>query len=222
MAAIGMGAVYRITSDLRRQRYADPGEHQRLLDRWFHPYAAALTAVVNETPVAYGRAVKLSTCTLTPRRYSPTNELDQSAPRPGVCIGTDPTHTPASLTSAAFKAFAGVGGGVGRNVPFAGTYVPLSHWRRTTEVLSVMIEIRRDLYQSEPAGAPMVASTTSPDVWHSFLRQLGPRGVESAEQLSVSRDQHPGKLGERVQWAFAVAKVPWWREVTGRWGEITP
>ncbi len=151
MAAIGMGAVYRVTSDLRPLRYADPGEDQRLLDRWFHPYAAALTAVVDETLAAHGRAVivDLHSYPSSVLAY----ELDQNAPRPGVCIGTDPTHTPASLIAAAAKAFAGVTGGVGQNVPFAGTYVPLSHWRRTTEVRSIMIEIRRDLYQSEPGGA---------------------------------------------------------------------
>jgi hypothetical protein len=61
-------------------------------------------------------------------------------------------HTPANLTDAAHAAFAGVAGGVVNDSPFAGTYVPLAHWRRTPQVRSIMIEVRRDLYQSEPGG----------------------------------------------------------------------
>jgi len=41
---------------------------------------------------------------------------------------------------------------IAENTPFAGTYVPLTHFRSTQEVDSVMIEIRRDLYQEEPGG----------------------------------------------------------------------
>jgi len=151
MAAVGMGAVYRVTSDLRPLRHADPGEDQRILDRWFHPYAAALTAVVDETLAEHGSAVILDLHSYPSSALA--YELDQDAPRPGVCIGTDPTHTPVDLASAAAEAFSEVTGGLAENSPFAGTYVPLRHWQRATEVTSIMIEIRRDLYQSEPGGA---------------------------------------------------------------------
>jgi N-formylglutamate amidohydrolase len=151
MAAIGMGAVYRVTSDLRPLRPADPSDQRRLLEQWFHPYAAAFTSVVDETLARHGRAVivDLHSYPSAPLAY----ELDQDAPRPGVCIGTDQTHTPAHLVSAAADAFAGNTGGVGDNTPFAGTYVPASHWRQTEQVQSIMIEIRRDLYQHEPGGS---------------------------------------------------------------------
>jgi hypothetical protein len=38
------------------------------------------------------------------------------------------------------------------DTPFAGTYVPLKHLGRDRRVRSIMIEVRRDLYQTEPAG----------------------------------------------------------------------
>jgi predicted N-formylglutamate amidohydrolase len=58
-----------------------------------------------------------------------------------------------ALRQSALDVFEGVSGGMGENTPFAGTYVPLAHFRTTREVNSVMIEVRRDLYQEEP-GVP--------------------------------------------------------------------
>ena len=72
--------------------------------------------------------------------------------RPGICVGTDPDHTPEGLRAAAFDAFGDHRGGHAENTPFAGTYVPLKHLGRTLNVWSVMIEVRRDLYQQELGG----------------------------------------------------------------------
>jgi N-formylglutamate amidohydrolase len=150
MAAIGMGRVYRVTSQLHPLRYADPTDDQRLIERWFHPYTAAFTRLVDETLCEHGQVtiVDLHSFPSAPLPYEP----DPLAPRPGVCIGTDPDHTPPWLAEAAFKAFSGIKGGVAANTPFSGSYVPLPHWRRTRKVKSVMVELRRDLYQQEPGG----------------------------------------------------------------------
>lgn len=80
-------------------------------------------------------------------------EVDPDALRPGVCIGTDRFHTAPRLSDKVEHEFAGVRGGTAHNTPFGGTYVPLRHWHKTAEVASVMLEIRRDLYQHEPGGA---------------------------------------------------------------------
>jgi N-formylglutamate deformylase len=151
MLAVGMGAVYLSTSAGRRLRVEDPGR-ERLVTRWFHPYAAALTALVDQTLSAHGRAVivDLHSFPSSPLPY----ELDHSAHRPGICIGTDPFHTPTHLIEAVTEAFAGSGWDIATDTPFAGTYVPLSHLGRTPEVTSVMVEVRRDLYQVEPGGDP--------------------------------------------------------------------
>ena len=78
-------------------------------------------------------------------------ERDPHAPRPGVCIGTDNTHTPRWLRDLAAQAFADVAGGVAENAPFAGTYVPLPHYERHDKrVSSIMIELRRDTYLDGP------------------------------------------------------------------------
>jgi N-formylglutamate amidohydrolase len=150
MEAIGMGPVYRVTSDLRPLRRADPAERERLLDTYFFPYGRAFTEVVDETLADFGGVTILDTHSFPslPLPY----ELDQAALRPGICVGTDPYHTPPELIEAAFKVFSDVPGGVAENSPFQGTYVPLRHWGKTPTVRSMMVEIRRDLYQHEPGG----------------------------------------------------------------------
>jgi N-formylglutamate amidohydrolase len=62
-------------------------------------------------------------------------------------------HTPDWLVTAAREAFTPLGT-VGLDSPFAGTYVPLPHHHTDPRVLSVMIELRRDVYLTEPDGPP--------------------------------------------------------------------
>ncbi|MFE7750589.1 N-formylglutamate amidohydrolase [Streptomyces sp. NPDC057428] len=148
MLAVGMGAVYTHTS--HRERLRPPGTStQPLLDRFFHPYAQAMTAAVDGRLAATGRAVVIDVHSYptTPLPY----ELHGTGPRPPVCLGTDRFHTPPELLARAEAAFAGFGG-TGLNSPFPGTYVPLRHYGTDRRVDALMIEIRRDLYMSEPGG----------------------------------------------------------------------
>ena len=150
MQAVGMGPVYHASYDGRPLRPDDPEGDRHLLERYFRPYSAAFADLVDRTLVAVGRAVIVDLHSF-PSRPLPY-EADQSAPRPGVCVGTDPFHTSVGLRAAAAGRFAALGHGVDEDTPFAGTYVPLHHLHRTGAVTSVMIEVRRDLYQEEPGG----------------------------------------------------------------------
>ncbi|MFJ6612475.1 N-formylglutamate amidohydrolase [Streptomyces sp. NPDC091289] len=151
MRAVGMGAVYTRTTHRERLRppQTDPGP---LLAAYFHPYAEAMTAAVEARIAAAGRAVIIDVHSYptAPLPY----ELHGTGPRPPVCLGTDPFHTPPELIAAAEAAFGGrIGhGGIGRDTPFAGTYVPLKHYGTDRRVTALMIEIRRDTYMSEPGG----------------------------------------------------------------------
>ena len=151
MAAVGMGAVYRMTSDLRPLRNPDPAEEDRLLERFFHPYAAAFERLISDAIATHGQAIIVDLHSF-PSAALPY-ELEPLAHRPGICLGTDPIHTHQHLLDAAVEAFDGVAGGVTENSPFSGTYVPHRHWRKHPQVGSIMIEVRRDLYQTEPGGA---------------------------------------------------------------------
>ncbi|NWF29450.1 N-formylglutamate amidohydrolase [Streptomyces sp. PKU-EA00015] len=149
MLAVGMGAVYTRTTHreaLRPEEY----DGSDLVRRYFEPYAAAMTAAVDARLAAAGRAVVVDVHSY-PTEPLPY-ELHGDGPRPPICLGTDPVHTPARLLDAARTAFAGFGG-TGTDSPFAGTYVPLKHYGRDERVSALMIEIRRDVYMEEPGGA---------------------------------------------------------------------
>ncbi|WP_189857717.1 N-formylglutamate amidohydrolase [Streptomyces poonensis] len=148
MLAVGMGAVYTRTTH-REVLRPDGHDGQPLIERYFAPYAAAVTDAVTERLETVGRAVVIDVHSY-PTEPLPY-ELHGDGPRPPVCLGHDDFHTPADLLEQARKAFAGFGG-TGVNSPFAGTYVPLRYYGNDPRVSALMIEIRRDVYMSEPGG----------------------------------------------------------------------
>jgi len=124
-------------------------------------------------------------------------EPDPSAARPGVCVGTDPLHTPDVLVGCAHRAFDGVAGGVAQDTPFEGTSVPLAHRRRKASVRSVVIGVRRDLYQHEPGGPLHDGYGAVVDRLATFLA-----AAPSARPLAARTEDG------RVAPAGAVVKVP--------------
>ncbi|MEU9734620.1 N-formylglutamate amidohydrolase [Streptomyces sp. NPDC048002] len=148
MLAVGMGAVYTRTTHKEVLREAG-GDTEPLLERYFRPYARAMTEAVAGRLAATGRAVIIDVHSY-PSRALPY-ELHGDGQRPAVCLGTDAFHTPPALLAAAREAFAGCGE-VGLDSPFAGTYVPLEFYGSDPRVSALMVEIRRDLYMSEPGG----------------------------------------------------------------------
>ena len=153
MNTVGMGAVYTRTHDLRPLReHPDP----TLLDGWFHPHAANVTAAVDAALRAHGAGVLLDVHSYPSERL-PYELASPDDPRPQVCLGTDPTHTPSWLIAEAVRAFDGLE--IGLDTPFAGTYVPLAHYGTDPRVVSLMIELRRDIYMTETPPAPHAGLT---------------------------------------------------------------
>jgi N-formylglutamate amidohydrolase len=145
-----MGAVYLRTSQGEALREDDPAHVEDLLTRHYRPYAAAMSELVDARVEAAGHAVILDVHSY-PSRALPY-ELHTTGNRPAICFGVDSFHTPDWLRDAARAAFSSVGD-LDVNTPFAGAYVPLKHYRRADEVTALMIEIRRDVYMTEPGGA---------------------------------------------------------------------
>jgi N-formylglutamate deformylase len=150
MRAVGMGAVYTHGYGRRRLREDDPVRDAALIETHYRPYAAGMTAAVAGRLAATGRAVVIDVHSYATAALP--YELHGQGPRPPICLGTDPFHTPSSLLHAASTAFAGFKRDI--NSPFAGAYVPLEYYRRSREVTALMIEIRRDQYMIEPGGPP--------------------------------------------------------------------
>jgi N-formylglutamate deformylase len=140
--------VYTRTSHGERLRDDDPAHVEHLLATYYRPYATAMASTVDDRLAATGRAVVVDVHSY-PRHALPY-EL-HAEPRPAVCLGTDPFHTPPGLLAAARDAFASCGE-IAENAPFTGCYVPLKHHRREPAVTAVMVEIRRDTYMAEPGG----------------------------------------------------------------------
>ncbi|OJY46886.1 N-formylglutamate amidohydrolase [Pseudonocardia sp. 73-21] len=156
MAAVGMAAVY--THGTRGQRIrADDGAHvEELLAAFYRPWGAAVEAAVRGRLAVTGRAVLLDVHSY-PREPLPY-ELHAEGPRPAICLGTDAFHTPSWLVEAAREAFSPLGT-VELNTPFAGTYVPLAHFRAEERVASLMLEIRRDVIDDAEPGVARALAT---------------------------------------------------------------
>lgn len=151
MRTVGMGAVYTRTSGGQALRGDSPEAIAELLRTHYEPYARGMTDAVNERLAATGQAVIIDVHSY-PSRALPY-ELHADGARPQVCLGADDFHTPAWLLDAAERAFSRIGD-VAANTPFSGCYVPLEHHRSNPNVRALMIEIRRDIYMSEPGGPP--------------------------------------------------------------------
>jgi N-formylglutamate amidohydrolase len=157
LRAVGMGAVYTKTAHGAplRNTDADFAKHeQQLLDEYFHPYARAMTDLVDDRLAATGRAVIIDVHSYpsAPLPY----ELHADGARPSLCLGTDAFHTPAWLLDTARAAFGDAVGPdrIELDTPFSGCYVPLKHYGSDSAVSALMLEFRRDTYLTEPAGPP--------------------------------------------------------------------
>ena len=130
------------------RREFDPG----LLDRCFHPHAAAVTREVERMLEHHGRAVLVDLQSYPTVRL-PYELAGPGDPRPQVCLGTDSVHTQPWLRDAAAEAFAGLD--VALDSPFAGHLRPARHYGTDARVASVMIELRRDVYMDETEVRPL-------------------------------------------------------------------
>ncbi len=141
MNSVGMGAVYHKNSHGLKLRTSE--FDQELLDKYFHPYALAIEALVNERLLALNRCLIIDVHSYRPIAHA--NSMNKDDLRPAICIGTDPFHTSRSLYESARSAFAFIGDIV-ENQPYSGTYVPLKHYEKDARVEAIMMEIRADTF----------------------------------------------------------------------------
>jgi N-formylglutamate amidohydrolase len=152
MARVGMGAVYtRCADGTELRRPPSPAERQRLLDAYYVPHHRALTEAVARMLSSHERCLVLD-CHSFPSAPLPY-EPDQSPDRPDICLGSDAFHTPEGLIRAAREAFGGAGLRVRVDSPFAGSLVPLEHYRSDERVSALMVEVNRSLYMDEETGS---------------------------------------------------------------------
>jgi len=165
MAARGMGAVYERTSDSRPLRDKPSADERRMLiDRYYRPHHTRLNGAVDRSLARHGRCLIVDGHSF-PSRPLPYED-DQDPDRPEICIGTDDFHTPEHLAGEAVAIFERAGFRTAVNRPFAGTIVPMAHYRRDPAVASIMVEVNRGLYMDEATGARL-------PVFEDLRRRLG-------------------------------------------------
>jgi N-formylglutamate amidohydrolase len=166
MEMVGMGAAYTRTADgarLRDQAVA-ARERESLLARYYRPHHEALEAATAAALEAHGRCLIVD-CHSFPSELLPYETKAAAGreflvPRPAVCLGSDRFHTPRWLLRRAWLHVHeiidrwphAVPHRVAFDEPFAGTIVPSRFLRADGRVMSLMIELRRDLYMDEETG----------------------------------------------------------------------
>jgi N-formylglutamate amidohydrolase len=151
MATRGMGVLYSLTHDLKPlRRHLSQGEREELLAKYYRPHHALFQRLVSEALDTGGRALVIDCHSFPSRRL--TYEIGEEGPRPDICIGTDPFHTPPQLREAVIEGFRQVGFSVAIDRPFSGAITPLDYYGKDKRVMALMIEVRRDLYMDEETG----------------------------------------------------------------------
>jgi N-formylglutamate deformylase len=143
-ARFGQGVIYTLGYDgvpLRRE----PSDQERahLLENYYTPWHLTLEANIHEHLQEFGFCAVID-CHSFPNERLPT-ETGQTAERPDICIGRHATNTPDWLTELASCEFTKHGMSVALDQPFAGALLP-DVFKGDPRVLSLMIEINRDLY----------------------------------------------------------------------------
>ena len=177
MAAVGMAAVYTHGTRGQRLRADDPEHAEALLAAFYRPWAAAVQELVEDRLRPTGRAVLLDVHSY-PSRPLPY-ERHADGPRPAVCLGVDPVHTPSWLLAAARRAFARLGP-VGVDTPFRGTYVPLAHSAGTAGSPRSWWSCGGTATCANPTGPRPPAWTPRPRPWPGWSMRPRPAGVISA------------------------------------------
>jgi N-formylglutamate deformylase len=150
-ATVGRGVIYTDTIDGKRLRGPVSGNRRtKLLDAYYHPHHAKLTASVEQSIQRHGRCLIID-CHSFPATSLPY-ELDGEGERFDVCIGTDSFHTSAELTKTVVGLFNDFGYSTSVNTPFSGSLVPMAYFQRNSNVESLMIELNRSLYMNEQTG----------------------------------------------------------------------
>jgi N-formylglutamate amidohydrolase len=152
----GLGVIPRVVAGGRAIYRGKLSLHevQGRISRFWHPYHAALAALVEETRAAFGEAVLIDCHSMPHEAIEAHTRPGQFAPevvlgdRYGAAAGRD-------VVDRVEAAFAGAGLRVVRNAPFAGAYIAQAYGRPSRGVHVVQVEIDRALYMDEVRVEPL-------------------------------------------------------------------
>ena len=128
-------------------------EAETRIQRYWHPYHAALKTLLDESLAQFGEAV-LVDCHSMPHEAIEAHARP-GHPRPDVVLGDRFGAAAArDVVDRVEAAFAAAGLRTARNAPFAGAYIAQAHGRPSRRQHVVQIEIDRALYMDEARIQP--------------------------------------------------------------------
>ena len=145
MAKKGMGVCYTTNSFGDVLRSVEEDERADIIDRYYRPHHQNLSEAVEEELKTQNRALIIDCHSFS---NIPLPHEESKTERADICIGTDDFHTSKSLSESAVEYFRSCGYSVALNDPFAGTLIPMEHYQHDKRVKGIMIEVNRDLYES--------------------------------------------------------------------------
>lgn len=169
MATRGMGVLYERTLDGSPLRRIPEGRREELLERYYRPHHEALTRACDTALRTRGRVLIID-CHSYPREALAC-EFQPQETRPEICLGTAGIHTPEFLVDLAVTACERAGFTVGVDSPYDGSVVPQKYLDENPGVMSLMIEVRRDLYLEDSEAWPPKKGPRFEEI-RSFLERL--------------------------------------------------
>ena len=172
MAARGMGVIYSVTSELKPLKHdGHVSNRQKILDEYYYPHHNKLESAVSKYLGEKGQCLIVDCHSFPSRPLKYELKTDHEL-RSEIVIGTDDFHTPTEITDALFNFFQEKGYSVAINDPFAGALVPMKFYRKDKSVMSVMYEIRRDLYMDEETAQKSADFSNIQDDINESIRLL--------------------------------------------------
>jgi N-formylglutamate amidohydrolase len=171
MSQRGRGVVYTKTSEGKSLRMSlGRKDREALLEKYYRPYHQAIEREVQGLLEDFNECLIIDCHSFSsiPLPFEP----DQDPGRPDICVGTDPVHTPPSLTEAVEAFFNGIHIKVNRNKPYSGTYVPLKYLKKDNRISSIMVEVNRKLYMDEKTGNRGTSFQHMKGLCAQFIRML--------------------------------------------------
>jgi N-formylglutamate amidohydrolase len=140
----GHGICYTRDSFGVHLRHVTDEERQDIVEKYYKPHHTNFSIACNHC-LSLFKEVVIVDCHSFSDEVLP-HEPDQDFIRPDFCIGIDEFHTPQILVDEIKSYLESKGYVVFINKPFAGTIVPLAHYKKNENLKSIMIEVNRKLY----------------------------------------------------------------------------
>lgn len=144
MAKFGMGMIYTKLDDGRALRVVSDVLRELIYEEYYLPHHEKLSLLTEEQLQNSNTALIVDCHSFSDTPFN--RDLNQSAERPQICIGTDEYHTPKGLAAFAKEYFESKSYTCKFNSPYGGSIVPPLFYKKDKRVSSIMIELNRDLY----------------------------------------------------------------------------